>query len=61
MESKCALFAQAGFVALAPDLFHGKLPANTGEAAQAMGALDRATALAEIGGASGRDRAEERG
>lgn len=45
----CDRFAEAGFVAMAPDLYHGKLPQTKAEAAQEMGALDKARAVAEIG------------
>ena len=34
MKLHCEQFAGAGFVALAPDLFHGKLAANDDEAAK---------------------------
>ena len=60
MENKCDRFAEAGLLALAPDLFHGKLPANKGEAAQAMAALDRTKAVGEIGDAVARLRADPR-
>jgi carboxymethylenebutenolidase len=43
--------AQAGFLALAPDLFHGKLPATVDEAAKTMNTLDKKKAVAEIGDA----------
>ncbi len=47
----CDRLAEAGFVALAPDLYHGRLPGSKAEAAQAMGALDKRRAVAEIGDA----------
>lgn len=46
-------FADAGFVVLAPDLYHGKTTKDAGEAASLMNALDRERALDEIGGAIG--------
>jgi carboxymethylenebutenolidase len=52
MKSLCDRFAQAGFVALAPDLFHGKLPATKEQAGQIMGALDKKKAVSEIGDAA---------
>jgi carboxymethylenebutenolidase len=52
MKSLCDRFAQAGFVVLAPDLFHGKLPANKEQAGQIMGALDKKKAVSEIGDAA---------
>ena len=51
IQSLCDRFAQAGFLAIAPDLFHGKRPATQEEAAKTMGALDRKNAVAEIGDA----------
>ena len=44
-------FASAGFVTLAPDLFHGKTTKNAQEAAQWMQALDKPNAIEEIAGA----------
>jgi carboxymethylenebutenolidase len=43
--------AEAGFVALAPDLFHGKTTRDAGEAGKLMGALDWGVAMAEVAGA----------
>jgi carboxymethylenebutenolidase len=51
MKAKCERFADAGFLALAPDLFHGQRPKNEQEAGAAMGALDMKKAVAEIGDA----------
>jgi carboxymethylenebutenolidase len=48
MKRKCERFAQAGFLAVVPDIFHGKLPKTREEAAQTMGALDKKSAVAEI-------------
>jgi carboxymethylenebutenolidase len=44
-------FASEGFLAMAPDLYHGKIAKNDNEAATMMGHLDWAKALSEIGGA----------
>ncbi len=41
-------FAQAGFVALAPDLYHGEVATEPTEARKLAMALDRATALSEL-------------
>lgn len=49
IKSLCDRFAQAGFVALAPDLYHGELAKTQEEAAKMMGALDTKKAVAEIG------------
>jgi carboxymethylenebutenolidase len=49
IKQVCDRFAEAGYVAVAPDLYHGKLPTSKAEAAQEMGALDKARAVAEIG------------
>lgn len=43
--------AAAGFVALAPDLYHGKVTADAGEAGRLMTELDKPGALEEIAGA----------
>jgi carboxymethylenebutenolidase len=51
VKSLCDRLAQAGFLALAPDLFHGKRPANVEEAAKTMTSLDKKKAVAEIGDA----------
>jgi carboxymethylenebutenolidase len=48
IKSLCDRLAEAGFVAMAPDLYHGKLPASKDEAAKEMGLLDKAGAIAEI-------------
>lgn len=44
-------YAQAGFAALIPDLYHGKIAKDADEAGKMMNALDRPRALAEIAGA----------
>lgn len=49
IKSLCDRLADEGFVAQAPDLFHGALPKTKEEAGRAMGALDKAAAVAEIG------------
>ncbi|MDP9002507.1 MAG: dienelactone hydrolase family protein [Myxococcota bacterium] len=51
IKSLCDRFSQAGFLALAPDLFHGKLPTNEKEAGQTLGSLDKKNALSEVGAA----------
>jgi carboxymethylenebutenolidase len=52
VKSTCERFAEAGFVALAPDLYHGKVAKTKAAAAQMMGALDWKLALAEVGDAT---------
>ena len=42
-------FAQAGFLALVPDLFHGQVAKNDDEAAQMIGAFNFQAAVGEIG------------
>ena len=49
IKSLCDRLAEEGFVAQAPDLFHGALPKTKDEAGRAMDALDKAAAVAEIG------------
>jgi carboxymethylenebutenolidase len=44
-------FAAAGFVTLAPDLYHGKITKDAGEAGQLMQALDGKRAMDDIAGA----------
>jgi carboxymethylenebutenolidase len=44
--------AAAGFVALAPDLYHGTIAKDAAEAGKMMGELDRAAAMSEIAGAA---------
>jgi carboxymethylenebutenolidase len=61
IKGLCDRLAEAGFVAMAPDLFHGALPANKDEAANAMGALDKAKAIAEIGDSVAHLAADGRG
>lgn len=52
IRSLCDRFAQAGLLALAPDLYHGKLTTKQDEAAQLMAALDKKKAVSEIGDAA---------
>jgi len=52
MKSLCDRFAQEGFLALAPDLFHGLRPSSQEQAAQAMATLDKSKAVSEIGDAA---------
>jgi carboxymethylenebutenolidase len=51
IKGVCDRFAEAGLLALAPDLYRGHRPATQDEAAKAMGALDKTRAVAEIGDA----------
>ena len=61
VERLCERFAAEGFVALAPDLYHGQI-AKTADAARAlMQALDWGRALGEVGGAVEYLRAHPRG
>jgi len=43
--------ASHGFLAIAPDLYHGRLAKNDGEAGKMMGELDKKRAVKEIGDA----------
>jgi carboxymethylenebutenolidase len=45
-------FASEGFLAFAPDLYHGKVCTNDQDAAAAMNALDKPKAIHEIGDAA---------
>jgi len=49
MKKLCDRFAGAGFIAMAPDLFHGKIATDDAEAARMMQALDKPRAVSEIG------------
>jgi carboxymethylenebutenolidase len=51
MRSKVDHFAKEGFLALAPDLYHGKVAKNDDEAGKLMSALDFGRAVGEIGAA----------
>lgn len=53
-------FAAAGFLTLAPDLYHGKVATDPTEAGKLMQELDRARALRDITGAVHFLRADER-
>src|SRR4051812_28249543 len=44
-------YAAAGFIAIVPDLYHGKLAKDADEAGQLMKALDFGKAVQEIAGA----------
>lgn len=52
IRSWLSRLAEAGFVALAPDLYHGQSTKNPEEAARLMNGLNWPSALAEIGGAA---------
>jgi len=58
IKALCDRFAEAGFVALAPDLYHGKIARTQEEAGAMMGALDTKKAVAEIGAAAARLKAD---
>jgi carboxymethylenebutenolidase len=60
IESVCDRLAESGFLALAPDLFHGVLPATKAEAAGRMAALDVAAALSELDASANRLRSDDR-
>jgi carboxymethylenebutenolidase len=60
IRSLLSRLAADGFVALAPDLYHGKVTADANEAGQLMTALDRGQALEEIEAAARFLRAHER-
>jgi len=49
MKVHCEQFAQAGFLALAPDLFQGKVAKNDDEAAEMLSTFDFQKAVANIG------------
>ena len=51
IQSVAQRFADAGFVALVPDLYHGQVAKNAEEAGRMMKALDHAKAVQEIAGA----------
>lgn len=51
MKKKVDRFASEGFLALAPDLYHGAVATNDDEAGKLMRALDFGRALADIGAA----------
>jgi carboxymethylenebutenolidase len=49
IKGTCDRLAEAGLLAIAPDLYHGRLARDAGEAAALMGALDKQAAVAQIG------------
>lgn len=51
IQGVAARYAAAGFVAIVPDLYHGKLAKDVDEAGQLMKALDFGKAVQEIAGA----------
>jgi len=51
MKGKVDRFAQLGYLALCPDLYHGKVAADDTQAGELMGKLDWPSAIAEIGSA----------
>ena len=53
VKSVAARLADAGFLALAPDLYHGKVATNAAEAKKLVSELDPVSALDEIAGAVG--------
>ncbi len=52
MRAKVERFASEGYLALAPDLYHGKVATNDDEAGKLMNALDFGRAVGEIGAAA---------
>jgi carboxymethylenebutenolidase len=60
MKAKVERFAAAGYLALAPDLYHGKVATNDEQAAEYMQALDWNAAVGEIGKAVAHLRAHPR-
>ena len=51
MKGKVDRFAEAGYLALCPDLYHGKVASNDEEAGKLMTGLDWPGAIADIGAA----------
>jgi len=51
IQSVAQRYAEAGFVALVPDLYHGKVAKDVTEAQSLMGGLDHGKAIQEIAGA----------
>ena len=49
MKGKVDAFAKAGYLALCPDLYHGKIAHDDQKAGELMGALDWGRAVADIG------------
>jgi carboxymethylenebutenolidase len=52
MRTKVERFAHEGYLAIAPDLYHGKVAANDDEAGKLMNAMDFGRAVGEIGAAA---------
>jgi carboxymethylenebutenolidase len=52
MRAKVESFASEGYLAIAPDLYHGKVATNDDEAGKLMNALDFGRAVGEIGAAA---------
>jgi len=61
IRSVAARLAKEGFVALVPDLYHGKLATTADEAGKLMGSLDWGKAVQEIGAAVSFLRSHPRG
>lgn len=61
MKLHAQQFAQAGFLTLVPDLFHGKVAENDDEAAKMLSSFDFRAAVAELGEAVAFLRAHPRG
>ncbi len=60
MKGKVDRFAKEGFLALCPDLYHGKVATNDQEAASLMNQLDWGHAVADIGAAAAHLRGHAR-
>lgn len=60
MRKHCEQLADAGFLAFAPDLFHGKVATNDEEAATMIASFDFQRAVSEIGDAVEQLRAHPR-
>src|SRR5687768_1544661 len=58
IEDVCRRFAKQGYVALAPDLYHGKKTLDAAEAQHLMEGLDWSRATKEIQGAAKHLRAQ---
>src|SRR6266487_4106914 len=51
IKNTCERFAAEGFIAFAPDLYHGKVTKKADEAKHLMDALDWPTAIDDLAGA----------
>lgn len=60
MKGKVDRFAKEGFLALCPDLYHGKVASNDQDAAALMNQLDWGRAIQDIGAAAAHLRAHAR-